>query len=141
VTAVVAVARLWVRLYTAPLPRPVQERRRRELDADLWEHVDAGAGAGALLARLARGLGDDLAWSVATCAATAHPASHPRAVFALAVPSSALLWVVALACYRRGGLLEAVGTRAYHLSFFVEAATAVAAIWWLVAKAAAGRRG
>jgi len=33
------VVRRWVRAYTWDLPRDVAERRRGEVDSDLWEHV------------------------------------------------------------------------------------------------------
>jgi len=61
-----ALTRAWTRLYTAGLPAGARERRREEIDADLWalEH-DAGAGgfaAAHVVVRLMLGIADDVEW-------------------------------------------------------------------------------
>ena len=63
-------ARRWVLLYTAPLPRDERDARRAEIDSDLWEHLaDAQAdqqslviAQPAVLARMLFGVPSDLIW-------------------------------------------------------------------------------
>ena len=43
--------RSWARLYTTGLPRERGEGRRGEIASDLWEHVNIGQQAAALLLR------------------------------------------------------------------------------------------
>ena len=62
------ILRMWTRVYTWGMPSDVAERRRAEVESDLWEFVhDADAGdrlsrSLQILARLAAGIPDDLAW-------------------------------------------------------------------------------
>src|SRR5262245_54070526 len=62
--------REWTRLYTSRLPPAVRERRRAEIESDLWEFErelirDKAATAPVhVLVRLARGIPDDLGWCV-----------------------------------------------------------------------------
>ena len=64
-------ARRWVRLYTARLSPDVRDRRRGEIESDLWEHVaDAHANQRTpfmvqrqVLARMFTGIPADLVWS------------------------------------------------------------------------------
>jgi hypothetical protein len=68
------VCRHWVAFYTRNLPVTQQQRRREELDSDLFEHAHeartAGAGAARLnaeiLARVLVGVPADLSWRRAT---------------------------------------------------------------------------
>jgi hypothetical protein len=62
----VRLARRWVNLYTRSLPRDVAERRRAEIESDLWEQVhDEGSidrVADAVLGRCLRGIPADVWW-------------------------------------------------------------------------------
>ena len=66
--ASVALARLWTRVYTWGAPPTAAWERRAEIDSDLWEMIHAEAEsqdtrlAGSILARLVRGMADDIAW-------------------------------------------------------------------------------
>lgn len=70
----VALCRLWVRFYTRKLPDAEAQRRREEIESDLYEHaLDAGAaGVGhqrlnaEIMARLLVGVPADLSWRQAT---------------------------------------------------------------------------
>jgi len=69
VTLAARLTRLWTRVYTFGMPDDVRESRRAEIESDLWEwRHDVGArGRGApseahVLARLVRGVPDDLSW-------------------------------------------------------------------------------
>ena len=56
----------WTRLYTCGLPPDLRDRRRDEIESDLWESFQDGRSDPALAwhlwARLIGGLADDLAW-------------------------------------------------------------------------------
>jgi hypothetical protein len=62
----VSAARVWTRLYTLGLPPELCDRRRDEIESDLWESVQAGRTdarlAWQIWARLIGGLADDLGW-------------------------------------------------------------------------------
>lgn len=61
--------RRWVRLYTRGLPADEGERRRLELESDLWEHFHDTAEPGtatALLGRFLRGIPADVWWRYRT---------------------------------------------------------------------------
>lgn len=65
-----ALVRLWVRWYTRGLPAAVAERRRDEIAADLWDHVEHARSAGthdrqitrAVASRWLRGMAADASW-------------------------------------------------------------------------------
>jgi hypothetical protein len=60
---VVGLTRLWTRLYTAGMPREVRDRRRAEIESDIWEStepVDRLSGSHVL--RLLIGVPDDVLW-------------------------------------------------------------------------------
>jgi len=64
-----SLVRGWTRLYTSRLPASVRERRRAEVESDLWEsqqNEDGCTAAVALhvLARLVLGIPNDLGWSI-----------------------------------------------------------------------------
>lgn len=54
----------WVRIYTIGLPQAERETRLAEIDSDLAESLAASAGPYEIFSRLARGVGDDLTWSM-----------------------------------------------------------------------------
>jgi len=66
--------RLWVRAYTRRLPSEAAERRRQEIESDLYEHFDEAAQAGVtgrrlgaeILGRVLVGVPADLSWRRAT---------------------------------------------------------------------------
>ena len=62
----VSAVRAWTRVYTLGLPPELRDRRRDEIESDLWESVQDGrtnAGlAWQIWARLVGGLADDLGW-------------------------------------------------------------------------------
>jgi hypothetical protein len=69
-TAILAMTRAWLRLYTSGLPADVAIARRAEIDSDLWEmeHDDDLAGTWqhpiVALRRLTAGMADDVGWRV-----------------------------------------------------------------------------
>jgi hypothetical protein len=61
----VGLVRAWTRLYTAGLPAELRDRRRAEIESDVWESCREPRGrtvAGQMLVRLLLGVRDDLAW-------------------------------------------------------------------------------
>jgi len=70
ITVAVAIVRAWTLLYTCIMPAPVRDRRRAEIDSDLWEfQQDVATTRGVtpamqMLLRLVAGLPDDLAWCI-----------------------------------------------------------------------------
>jgi hypothetical protein len=69
----ISVVRIWVRLYTFGLPQEIRDRRRREMESELSEHVRDDRAAGYrpvdtalhILARCVRGAPADIWWSAA----------------------------------------------------------------------------
>ncbi len=65
-----ALVRIWTRLYTWRLPPDARDRRRAEIDSDLWEFsrelarqgASPGHGALSIVRRLLLGVPDDLTW-------------------------------------------------------------------------------
>jgi hypothetical protein len=111
--------RRWVELYTRGLPADVRERRREEIDGDLWSQLEEArligrsdrSLNGEILVRLLAGLPSDVSWRLAHGRAGPTPAtSEPALVPVSHVPAwlailgglslglySALLLVIALA--------------------------------------------
>jgi len=58
--------RWWTRVYTATLPPAERERRRAEVESDLWESSRDPAGSRQILSRLLLGVADDVGWSINT---------------------------------------------------------------------------
>jgi len=57
------IVRAWTSLYTFALPFEIRERRRAEIESDLWESLhDPEARSHAIVWRLLRGLPSDLLW-------------------------------------------------------------------------------
>ncbi len=54
--------RAWTRLYTAGLPPSVRDRRRTEVDSDLWEGQEDGLSTFEVWVRLVCGIPADLLW-------------------------------------------------------------------------------
>lgn len=105
--------RWWVRLYTAGLEPSVRDRRRDEIDADLWDQVDGQAGNGrtaaaitmAVWLRWLSGVPDDVFWRrEQPRAARAEPAATegrrdmfgPGSRGALVLPVGALAIAIAI---------------------------------------------
>lgn len=65
----VRVVRLWCDLYTRGLPHDARERRRLELESDMWEHLhdpDETDAKAALIGRFLRGIPADVRWRYRT---------------------------------------------------------------------------
>jgi len=64
--AVIAAVRAWTWLYTSGLPLGLRERRREEIESDLWESIADGRDrrilALLIASRLIAGIPDDLGW-------------------------------------------------------------------------------
>jgi hypothetical protein len=57
--------RAWTYVYTFALPSEIQERRRAEIDSDLWESAhDPDVPRHAVVLRLLRGMPADLLWRI-----------------------------------------------------------------------------
>jgi hypothetical protein len=92
--ASIAVALVWVRLYTWRMPRVAREARIAEIESDLWESARDHSRPGALpiqiAARLLMGVPDDLRWR----AEQITPSQGARLTLALGIATAALLGVV-----------------------------------------------
>ena len=92
----VAAVRAWTRLYTWRLHESARERRRAEIESDLWEsqHDDASGSdlARVLIARLVLGIVSDLRWR----AGEMTTASQRRRLVAVSVGAVVLLVCVLL---------------------------------------------
>jgi hypothetical protein len=58
----VALVRAWTRIYTWGMDPRARDARVAEIESDLWEGVQSGDGAPAIIVRLLFGLVDDLVW-------------------------------------------------------------------------------
>ena len=56
--------RWWTRVYTAAMPAAERERRRAEVEADLWESLRDPVGSRQIFSRLLFGVADDVGWSI-----------------------------------------------------------------------------
>jgi len=66
---VAALVRGWTSVYTVGLTKEDRERRRQEIESDLWESLNDPGSRGlpvplAMLARLVAGIPDDIGWRV-----------------------------------------------------------------------------
>lgn len=98
----IAAVRAWTCLYTWRLAEPVRERRRAEIESDIWEcQHDADAGrdlAMRLVVRLVLGIFDDVRWRAEQIGAS----SERRPVLALSVGAAVLLACMLFAIAGRG---------------------------------------
>lgn len=62
--AAACLLRWWTRVYTVAMPAEERERRRAEVESDLWESLRDPVGARQILARLLLGVADDIGWTV-----------------------------------------------------------------------------
>src|SRR5687768_13644242 len=62
--SVTRLLRAWTRLYTSLAPFDGRDRRRREVASDVFEQLADGTAPGPLLRRMARGLPNDVGWSL-----------------------------------------------------------------------------
>jgi hypothetical protein len=91
----VTIVRMWTRLYTWRLPQSVRNRRRAEIESDLWESQrDANASSVTLglVVRLLLGIVDDVRWRVEQVSA----APPRRRVVAVSVGAGVLIACVLL---------------------------------------------
>jgi hypothetical protein len=92
----VAVVRVWTRMYTWQLPELARDRRRAEIESDLWESQhDAANGSDlalGLIVRLVLGIVDDVRWRAEQVSA----APPRRRVLAVSVGAAVLLACVLL---------------------------------------------
>ena len=88
--------RVWTSLYTFALPFEVRERRRAEIESDLWESAhDPDVPRHAVILRLVKGMPADLLWRVEIMPA---PEQARAAVWAVGV---ALVLAVAVWAFVR----------------------------------------
>jgi hypothetical protein len=95
-----ALARAWVRLYTARLPETLRNDRRAEMDADLWEHrhdplrrSPAVVTATEILLRILLGAVDDLGWRYEVLRDSRQDSSNQRRVPMLRLSSGQTRWM------------------------------------------------
>ena len=101
----------WVGLYTGALPAETGERRRLELESDMWEqlHDPAETRPGlALMGRWVRGVPSDLWWRYRTL--LDHRASRPRDAD---MSLSRNWWVVLAALYGLGVIILSLGAAVF----------------------------
>jgi len=62
--AIARLTRVWTRLYTAGMARDVRDRRRAEIESDIWESTRQldRLSAGHILVRVLMGIPDDVSW-------------------------------------------------------------------------------
>jgi len=93
VRAAIAAARIWTALYTWRLPHALRDRRRAEIESDLWESCDGDAADSALawqiISRLLLGMADDVRWRVDHAAV----GSSQRQRLAVALTAALLLTI------------------------------------------------
>jgi len=83
-----AAVRLWTAVYTWRLPPVLRDRRRAEIESDLWESGGDGAASSTeIMGRLLIGMADDVRWRVEQRAAT----SSQRQALAVALTAAVLL--------------------------------------------------
>jgi hypothetical protein len=110
----VRLVRRWIRLYTRGLPPDAAERRRAELESDLWEHLHDDGEAHAsrmVLGRCVRGIPADLWWRVRTLVAARaeRRATDPGPRRSVWVVFTALVAAAALVTSLGGALAGADG--------------------------------
>lgn len=80
-----AACRSWTAVYTLGLPEPERERRRAEIESDLWEQQadsedDAADTAFEIFARTVLGMSADLTWRFQSGGHVAAPTHHTQGV-------------------------------------------------------------
>lgn len=96
-----AIVRAWTRLYTWRLPAVARDCRRAEIDSDLWEFehdregTNGAARAAHVLARLLRGLPDDVRWRASFVSPGAGPLRAMIGLTTAAIVATGV-WVYAL---------------------------------------------
>lgn len=91
----VALVRAWTRIYTWGMDPRAGDARVAEIESDLWEGVQSGDGAPAIIVRLLFGLVDDLVWRT-THDLIRETSARRTAAFGLIVTFAALVMVAAL---------------------------------------------
>jgi hypothetical protein len=101
--------RAWTRVYTVGLSHADAERRRNEIDSDLWELThdpdgDRGVSSAAQIAmRLATGIVDDLRWRLDRMQFPETPAARRVAATVVAFAlAGAVMWLTPLSSPVRG---------------------------------------
>lgn len=91
-SALHALVRAWTRLYTVALPPEIRDRRRAEIESDVWESEhDPDVPRHALLLRLLRGMPAELLWRLEVTHGP-EPARAAVGVLGLAVALAVALW-------------------------------------------------
>ena len=112
---VIAVARMWTRVYTRGLPSTHADARRAEMESDLWElQRDAERGrvwspSVQVIARLVLGAADDVGWRLEQVnAADSVPLRRTVAYMAAAVSMIGMFWMATglLASAPRAGVVR-----------------------------------
>jgi hypothetical protein len=92
--AAVALVRAWTSLYTSGAPPVLRERRRSEIESDLWESLHDHAPTGrtlslfAISSRLVLGIPDDLVWRAA------HTLPRTRRIASITLTAAAAACIV-----------------------------------------------
>jgi hypothetical protein len=85
--------RRWTHLCTSGLPRDSRDRRRAEIESELWEAERAATSSLIVLARLVLGMPADVAWRVEVAHVT--PSAYAAALALLAAVITAGWWLTA----------------------------------------------
>jgi hypothetical protein len=127
------VARSWVSLYTAGVDRAVGERRRREIDSDVWEQLhdeDSGRlAAAAVVVRTLLGVPADLTWRIEmTSRVLVVERSGQMLVYARQNPWQGLAVVLSGVALLVWGIIVAYSALGEHISSTAEDIAFVAAV-------------
>jgi len=140
-----SLVRAWTRAYTRGLPAAEQRARRAEVESDLWEfqhdaHAPRAAwGAMHVLARLAAGIPDDLAWRIdagvtarrapVTALAAAGVMTSPRRVSAFGLAATIHVVALSAATWMASGATPDSDPGLRHAGIGSRRAALVASFW------------
>lgn len=95
---VIALVQIWTRVYTWGMNLEARDRRRAEIESDLFEfqqdfaHIGSMRPAAHVLMRVLAGAVDDIGWRVEETAARAAPSAKVSVVAAIAAIAASLAW-------------------------------------------------